>query len=164
MFVLGIDPGLTTTGYGLVRATAGGEEAVAAGVIRTDPRAPVGRRLWELHRDLVALLEEHRPDAAAIERVFVNRNLRTATAVARASGVILLSLAAAGIPVGEYSPSGVKKALVGNGAAPKEQVQRLVVMRLGFRARRGPADAADALAIALCHLQHLPGIRAGIPP
>ncbi|HHC07256.1 MAG TPA: crossover junction endodeoxyribonuclease RuvC [Actinobacteria bacterium] len=162
MFVLGIDPGLTTTGYALVRADAAGPVAVAAGVIRTPPDAPTELRLVELRRDLAAVVADHRPDAAAIERVFVNRNLQTAIGVARASGVALLVLGEAGIPVTEYSPSGVKKALVGTGDAPKEQVQRLLELRLGLTAAPRPADAADALAVALCHLQHLPARRRGV--
>ncbi len=162
MFVLGIDPGLTTTGYALVSGAASGERAVAAGVVRTAAGTPVERRLLELYRDLTAIVADHRPDAAAIERVFVNRNLQTATGVLRASGVALLVLAEAGIPVTEYTPSGVKKALVGSGDAPKAQVQRVLEMRLGLGSAPKPADASDALAIALCHLQHLPAIRRGV--
>lgn len=152
MFVLGIDPGLSTTGYGIV---SGGSrpQAVAAGVIRTDPSLRLADRLLELHRDLVAVIEDFQPSAAAIEQVFVNRNLQTATSVARASGVALLALAAAGLQVTEYTPSAIKMALTGFGAADKRQVQQVVAMRLGLDVAPSPADAADALAIALCHVQ-----------
>jgi len=162
MFVLGIDPGLTTTGYALVEETPSGASPVTAGVVRTDPGAPAEARLLELYRDLEAIVEAHHPDTAAIERVFVNRNLRTAAGVMWATGVAMVVLAAAGIPVTEYTPSGVKKALVGSGDAPKEQVQRVLEMRLGLAAAPKPADAADALAVALCHVQHLPALRRGV--
>ncbi len=154
MFVLGIDPGLTTTGYGVIEVVSGRERAVAAGVIRTNPDLPMASRLAELHLDLSGLIAEHRPDAAAIERIFQNRNRNTAMAAARASGVALLAAATAGIPVDEYTPSAVKMALAGVGDAPKDQVERVVCLRLGLEAIPGPADAADALAVALCHLQH----------
>jgi crossover junction endodeoxyribonuclease RuvC len=162
MFVLGIDPGLTATGYGIIEAASGRERAVVAGAIRTDPAQTVAQRLLELERDLTELVAEHSIESAGVERVFVNRNLQTAMSVARASGVVLLILARAGIPVVEYTPSGVKMALTGNGRAPKEQMQRVVAMRLGLAAPPAPADAADALAVALCHLQHAPAVRAGV--
>ncbi len=154
MFVLGIDPGLTTTGYGIIASSGSSDRAVAAGVIRTEPSQPMTRRLAELARDLREVVAEHEPMAAAIEQVFVNKNRQTAMAVARASGVALLVLAEAGIEVGEYSPSAVKKALTGSGTADKTQMQRVIAMRLGLRTPPDPADAADALAVALCHVQH----------
>ncbi|MDJ0496886.1 MAG: crossover junction endodeoxyribonuclease RuvC [Acidimicrobiia bacterium] len=156
MFVLGIDPGLSTLGYGLVEARGHDVSARAAGVIRTDPSAGVGTRLAELYRDIDALLTEYRPDQAAIEQVFVNRNLQTATTVGRASGVVLLALAQHEIEVAEYSPSAVKRALSGYGNADKAQMKKVVAMRLGLKEAPSPADAADALAIALCHIQSAP--------
>lgn len=153
MFVLGIDPGLSTTGYGIVDSAGRKPVAVAAGVIRTDPAAPIGTRLAELHADLSSVIAEYGPAEAAVEQVFVNRNLQTATSVGRASGVILLALAQAGLPSEEYTPSAVKMALCGYGNAPKEQVIRVVSMRLSLPQAPSPADAADALAIALCHIQ-----------
>ncbi len=153
MFVLGIDPGLTRTGYGVVEAVGRHVRAVAVGVIRTDPRGGAAERLLELQRDLAAIVEEYRPDEAAIEEVFVNRNLHTATGVGRASGVALVTLAAAGLRVTEYTPTAVKMALTGYGAADKEQIGRVVAMRLKLPGVPKPADAADALAVALCHLQ-----------
>ncbi len=159
MFVLGIDPGLSRLGYGLIEARGHRLQAVAAGVIRTEKDLPVGDRLAELHRDLTALIAEHQPDEAAIEQVFVNRNLQTATTVGRASGVVLLTLAQHGLPVTEYSPSAIKRALTGYGNADKAQMKKVVAMRLGLVDPPSPADAADALAIALCHVQSAPARR-----
>jgi crossover junction endodeoxyribonuclease RuvC len=150
MFVLGIDPGLTTTGYGLVTA---GPRAVVAGVVGTNPKAPVAQRLLELYRDLTGLVAEHRPTVVAIEQVFSNRNLQTVANVGRASGVAMLVAAQAGLRVHEYTPSSVKRAVAGYGNAPKDQVQKMVAQRLGLAELPRPADAADALAVALCHLQ-----------
>jgi crossover junction endodeoxyribonuclease RuvC len=160
MFVLGIDPGLTRTGYGIIEAAGSKARPVAAGVIRTDPKAGIAARLSELYRDLEELISEHDIAEAAIEEVFVNRNLHTAMAVGRASGVALLTMGNAGIPVTEYSPSAVKMALCGYGDADKDQVQKVVAMRLGLPQAPKPADAADALAIALCHVQSVPMRRA----
>jgi crossover junction endodeoxyribonuclease RuvC len=149
MFVLGIDPGLTSTGYGLVTV---GPRAVVAGVIRTDRKAPVAERLLELHRDLTGLIDEHHPQVVAIEQVFSNRNVRTVANVGRAAGVAMLAAAQAGLVVHEYTPSSVKRAVAGYGNAPKEQMQKMVTQRLGLAELPRP-DAADALAVALCHLQ-----------
>ena len=153
MFVLGLDPGLSTSGYGLVEDAGGSQRAVAAGVIRTSPPTPVAARLAELHQDLVAIIEEYRPGVMAIEQVFTNRNLQTAIAVGRASGVAMLAAGQRGLEVYEYTPSAVKLAVTGFGRAPKSQVRDVVASRLGV-ALEAPADASDALAIALCHLQH----------
>ena len=152
MFVLGIDPGLSLTGYGIVEA-ARPLRAVVAGVVRTSPETPLSDRLAELFDDLSAVIAEYRPTEAAIEEVFVNRNLQTATAVGRASGVAILAAARAGLRVTEYTPSAVKLAVTGYGDAAKDQVQAMVARRLGLTAAPSPADAADALAVALCHLQ-----------
>lgn len=159
MFVLGIDPGLSILGYGLLEARGHTIRAVIAGVIRTDPGLAIGDRLAELYRDLESLISEHPPDEAAIEQVFVNRNLQTATAVGRASGVVLLALAQQRISVAEYTPSAVKMALTGYGNADKAQMKKVVAMRLGLERSPSPADAADALAIALCHIQSAPARR-----
>lgn len=154
MFVLGIDPGLTRTGFGLVRS-GHPPRAVAVGVVRTDPGAETARRLAELFEDLTGLVGEHGPDVLAIERVFTNRNHQTAMSVARASGIALLVAARAGIPVVEYTPTSVKLSVTGDGAADKGMVADMVTRRLGLDRRPNPADAADALAVALCHLQSL---------
>ena len=153
MFVLGIDPGLTRMGYGVVAKSPSGIRAVTVGVIRTHKDKRVSDRLLEIHTDLTSIIKEHNIDAAAIEQVFSNHNRATATGTGRASGVAMLALAQAGIPVVEYTPSAVKMALTGFGAADKQQVQRVVQMRLGLESAPKPADAADALAIAVCHVQ-----------
>jgi len=152
MFVLGIDPGLSVTGYAVLSDEAR-PRAVAAGALRTDPGDPVEVRLAELFRDVEQVIVEFDPTEVAIEQIFVNRNLQTATSVGRASGVILLAAARAGLPVHEYTPSAVKMAVVGVGNAAKTQVQAVVARRLGLGEAPRPADAADALAIALCHVQ-----------
>jgi crossover junction endodeoxyribonuclease RuvC len=154
MFVLGIDPGLTRTGYGVIEASGSSEAAIAAGVISTDPQRPIGERFVELARDLRDIVNEYQPTASAIEQVFVNNNRQTAMSVARASGIALLVLSEYGLETAEYTPSAVKMALTGSGSADKQQMQRVIAMRLGLPAAPKPADAADALAIALCHIQH----------
>lgn len=156
MFVLGIDPGLTRTGYGIIESRAGRDRAVVAGVIRTDPELSVAQRLVELRADFASVMSDHQIDTAAIEQVFVNRNRTTAMAVARASGVIMEVIARSGIEVFEYTPSQMKLAVTGSGSADKKQVSAVVSMRLGLGAVVGPADVADALGIALCHAQHHP--------
>ena len=153
MFVLGIDPGLTTTGYGVVVRTADGPRLRTVGVIRTAAADPIEQRLLELHTDLSEVIVEHRPDTVAIEQVFTNRNLQTSIAVGRASGVALLAAANADLAVHEYTPTQVKSAVAGFCRADKGQVQRMVMQRLGLAEVPKPADAADALAVALCHLQ-----------
>ena len=155
MFVLGIDPGLTRTGYGIVEVDGAAERAVAAGVIRTDPSGTTAQRLLELRTDIGGVLDDHPVDAAAIEQVFVNRNRTTAMAVARASGVILAAIAERGVDVAEYSPSQMKLTITGSGSADKQQIAAVVGMRLGIGQLAGPADVADALGVALCHCQHL---------
>lgn len=157
MFVLGIDPGLTVTGFGALRRKGTGAESAATGVIRTDPGLPAARRLLELYNDLTALIAEVRPEVVAVERVFVNRNLVTATGVVQAAGTALLAAAAAGVEAVEYSPSAIKAVVTGDGAAGKKQMQQMVARRLGLASPPHPADAADALAVALCHLQHSAG-------
>jgi crossover junction endodeoxyribonuclease RuvC len=161
VFVLGIDPGLSVTGYGVIVSRGERLQAVAAGALRTSPSSPDGFRLAELFADLEKILAEYRPAEVAVEQVFVNRNLQTATAVGRASGVILLAAERAGVPVFEYTPSAVKLAVTGSGDAPKDRVQALVARRLGLSAAPEPADAADALAVALCHLQSA-GLRRAV--
>jgi crossover junction endodeoxyribonuclease RuvC len=153
MFVLGIDPGLSITGYGMVGDRP--LRAVAAGVIRTDPEAPPAARLLEIHRQLTGLITQHKPRVMAIEQVFTNVNLRTVAAVGRAAGVAILAAAEAGLPVVEYTPTAVKVAVTGDGAAGKRAVQAMLARRLRLSTPPRPADAADALAVAVCHLQSL---------
>ncbi len=156
MFVLGIDPGLTRCGYGAVRRSATGLVAVAAGVLTTVPATPLPQRLAELQEGLRALLVSLEPDVVAVERVFFQANVRTAMSVGQASGLALAEAVAAGCLVAQYTPNEVKVAVTGYGAAPKEQVQRMVQAQLALVERPRPPDAADALALALCHLAVAP--------
>jgi crossover junction endodeoxyribonuclease RuvC len=155
MFVLGIDPGLSTTGYGLVEGTHP-PRAVRAGVLRTDKDLPMPQRLAELHSGLTQVIADTSPDVVAIETVFANRNLQTAMSVGRASGVALLVAAEARLSVYEYVPTVIKAAVTGDGSANKDQVQEMVARLLRLAEPPRPADAADALAIALCHLRGAP--------
>ena len=156
MFVLGIDPGLSRCGYGCVRRAGGRTTAVAIGVLRTPPTADLPDRLGELQREIRALLVELRPAVVAVERVFFQANTSTAMSVAAASGVIMAEAVNAGCEVSVYTPNQVKEAVAGYGAASKEQMQRMVQTLLGLTAPPKPADAADAVAIALCHLAVAP--------
>ena len=152
MFVLGIDPGLSATGYGLVES-GNPPKAVLAGVIKTDADTPMPRRLEELHKGLSNVIADAKPDVIALETVFTNRNLQTAIAVGRASGVALLAAAEAGLEVHEYVPTAIKSAITGDGSANKRQMQEMVARLLRLQEPPKPVDAADALAIALCHLR-----------
>jgi crossover junction endodeoxyribonuclease RuvC len=156
VYVLGIDPGLSRCGYGVVEARPGGPQVVSCGVLRTPPDAPVPRRLAELQADLRGLLHEHRPKVVAIERVLFQVNVRTAIPVAQAAGVAMAEASAFGCDVVEYSPNQVKQAVAGVGQATKDQMERMVQTLLGITQPLRPVDAADAVAIALCHLAHAP--------
>ncbi len=156
MLVMGIDPGLSRCGYGVVRQKGRDTEAVAAGIIRTDKDDPVPQRLHELQSELVELLSEYRPDAVAIEQVLFQVNVRTAMGVGQASGVAMAAAAGAGAEVFEYSPTQIKKAVTGWGAADKTQMGQMVQTLLGLPQPLKPVDAADAIAVALCHLAHRP--------
>ncbi|HEY2982054.1 MAG TPA: crossover junction endodeoxyribonuclease RuvC [Anaerolineales bacterium] len=150
---LGIDPGTATTGYGLVRLEPdGGLVAVTFGVISTPKDASPQARLEMLYDQLNELLSLHRPDTAAVEKLFFQRNVSTAMAVGQARGVALLSLQQAGVPVFEYTPNEVKQAVAGYGSAQKRQVQQMVRTLLAMLEIPKPDDAADALAIAITHL------------
>lgn len=155
MFVLGIDPGLSITGYGLVEGSHP-PRARGAGVIRTDKDAETPVRLAKLYRGLASVVADTKPDVIALETVFTNRNLQTAISVGRASGVALLVAAEAGLKVYEYVPTAIKSAVTGDGSANKEQVQQMVARLLRLSDAPKPADAADGLAIALCHLRTAP--------
>ncbi len=154
--VLGIDPGLSRCGYGAVVAHASTQAAVAYGVIRTPAGDELGPRLARLEAELERLVHELRPGAVAVERVLFQTNVRTAMSVGQASGVALAVAARAGVPVVHYSPNEVKLAVTGYGAADKAQVQQMVMRLLRLHEPPRPADAADALALALCHLWAAP--------
>ncbi len=158
--MLGIDPGLSRCGYAVVEPLrANRARARAMGVIRTAPSAPVPARLLELRRELEALLDEYRPVVVSVERIFFQNNVRTAVGVAQASGLVLAEAAGRGCVVAEYSPSAVKAVVTGDGRAAKSQVQSMVQLLLGLDQPPRPADAADAAALALCHLAHDPRLR-----
>jgi crossover junction endodeoxyribonuclease RuvC len=153
MLAIGIDPGTASTGFGLVRQESGGRiEVVDFGVLATGSDTRMPDRLLDLHRQLGALLSLHRPESGAVETLFFQRNVSTAISVGQARGVILLALAEASIPVSEYSPREVKQAVAGYGAAEKRQMQDMVRILLGLKDVPRPDDAADALAVAICHL------------
>jgi len=152
MRVLGIDPGTATTGYGVVEETGEGLRALAYGVVTTPPDLPLPQRLQAIYRELRRLVREWQPDAAAVEELYFNVNVRTAMGVGQARGVALLAMADEGLTVAEYGPGEVKQALTGYGGAEKRQMQEMVRMLLGLPSIPRPDDAADALAVAICHL------------
>lgn len=155
--VLGIDPGLTRCGYAVIgEGPAGVLEARSLGVIRTPAHDDLARRLAALQTEIEALLTDFSPSAVAIERVFFQVNVRTAMSVGQASGVVLATVARRGVPVEQYTPTQVKSAVAGDGGADKGQIQKMVQMRLRLSRPPTPADAADAAAIALCHLASSP--------
>ncbi|TMJ12882.1 MAG: crossover junction endodeoxyribonuclease RuvC [Alphaproteobacteria bacterium] len=159
MIILGLDPGLGCTGWGVIRAEGNRLSHVANGQIRTDPKVPLPARLVELHDRLEAVLGEYRPGAAAVEEVFVNDNPQSTLKLGQARGVVLLAAARSGIAVGEYAARLVKKAVVGTGGAEKAQVHAMVA-RLLPGVKIVGADAADALAVAITHAHHLASARA----
>ena len=150
MIVLGIDPGTASTGYGLVERSGARLRAVDFGCLETSADLPLPDRLLAIHEGVGELIEVHRPQLAAVERIFFNKNAQTAFAVGQARGAVLLTAAQHGLPVHEYGPHEVKIAVTGYGRAGKDQVQRMVQVLLGLGAAPRPDDAADALAIAIC--------------
>lgn len=153
MLVIGIDPGTATTGYGLVRELSDGSLSVVDyGVILTAAGQPMSERLLELHLRLSEILLLHRPESGAVEKLFFSRNVTTAITVGQARGVALMTLAQHGLGVLEYTPMEIKQAVAGYGGAEKAQVQQMVRALLGLQEIPRPDDAADALAIAICHL------------
>jgi crossover junction endodeoxyribonuclease RuvC len=160
VFVLGIDPGLSRCGYGLVERAGSRLTARAGGVVTTDTAAPLPERLHLLFTELRALVAEMQPDAVVVERVFFQTNVRTAMATGQAGGVALVVAAEAGCAVAQYTSNEVKQAVVGFGSASKEQVQNMVAALLELPARPSPPDVADALALAVCHLTSEPLRRA----
>ena len=160
MFVLGIDPGLSRCGYGVVGRDGSSFTARAGGVITTERSLPLPERLRMLWCELQALVSDMRPDAVVVEKVFFQTNVRTAMATGQAGGLALLAAATGGCEVAQYTSNEVKMAVVGYGAATKEQVQRMVAHLLGLDSPPSPPDVADALALALCHLTSEPLRRA----
>jgi crossover junction endodeoxyribonuclease RuvC len=152
--ILGLDPGLGTTGWGLIQAEGNRLSHLANGQLKTDTSAPLPRRLAALAEQLEALLVEHRPDSAAVEEVFVNANPQSTLKLGQARGVVIMVAARSGVDVGEYAARLVKKAVVGVGNAEKAQVHAMVSRLLPGAKIAGP-DAADALAVAITHAHHL---------
>jgi crossover junction endodeoxyribonuclease RuvC len=152
VFVLGIDPGVSRCGYGAIEGTRAGPRVLTAGVIRTPTDDPLPQRLASLQAEIRQLLTEIKPHAVVVERVFFQTNVRTAMSVGQASGLALAAAATAGCEVAQYTANEVKQAVAGYGAATKEQMQQMVQAQLALPERPEPADVADALALALCHL------------
>jgi crossover junction endodeoxyribonuclease RuvC len=160
MRVLGIDPGTANTGYGVVASAPGRLAMLAAGVIETSPRAPLGRRLTDIHARVTELIEEHEPDAVAVEDLFFGTNARSAFAVGQARGVVLLAAGQRAIPCAAYTPQQVKGAVCGSGRADKEQVGRMVRALLRLADVPKADHTSDALAVAICHVNRAPLQRA----
>ncbi|HEX7873989.1 MAG TPA: crossover junction endodeoxyribonuclease RuvC [Sphingobium sp.] len=158
MILLGLDPGLGTTGWGLIAADGNRLAHIANGHIRTDAKLPLATRLLHLDAALTDLILEHRPDGAGVEEVFVNSNPQSTLKLGQARGVVLLNAARSGMEVGEYTPSVIKKAVVGVGNASKDQVHAMV-QRLLPGVKIFGADAADALAVAITHAHHVATAR-----
>ena len=155
--VLGIDPGLTRCGYAVLRVSGNTEVSMSAlGVLSTSPEKDLPNRLAEIAREIEELLDEYQPSAVAVERIFFQSNVRTAMSVGQVSGLVLSAAARRNIEVVQYSPNQVKLALTGWGSADKAQVQKMVKERLKLNSIPKPADAADAAAIALCHIASSP--------
>lgn len=160
VIILGLDPGLGTTGWGLVHADGNRLSHVANGQLKTNPKQALSVRLAHLADQIEALLAAHSPEAAAIEEIFVNKNAQSTLKLAQARGVVLMLAARSGLEVGEYAARLVKKAVVGTGGADKIQVHAMVGRLLPGAAIAGP-DAADALAVAITHAHHLASARVG---
>jgi len=153
MIVLGIDPGTAITGYGIVKEAHDGMlSEIHHGVIRTDSKTPYPIRLKEIHDGITRLIKQYSPQAVAIEELFFNKNVTTALSVSQARGAVILTCALADLELSQYTPIQVKEAVVGYGRAAKMQVQQMVKVLLGLPEIPKPDDAADALAVAICHL------------
>jgi crossover junction endodeoxyribonuclease RuvC len=150
--IFGIDPGSERTGFGCIESSGSRHRLIICGALAAPARATFPERLTVIHTGLAALLARHRPDCVAVENIFYARNVRSALKLGHARGVALLAAAEAGLPVIEYAPAEIKRAVVGYGRAEKSQMQRMVQLLLGLDAPPSPHDAADALAVAICHL------------
>jgi crossover junction endodeoxyribonuclease RuvC len=154
MRVLGLDPGTATVGYGIVDGDDGRLTAVTYGVITTSPKDEAAHRLQQIYQQLTELIARYQPDCAGVEQLFFGRNITTAISVGQSRGVLLLALADAGLPIGEYSPPKIKEAVSGYGNANKSQVQFMVQTLLELPELPHPDDAADGLAVAITHYQY----------
>ncbi len=163
MKVLGIDPGTIKMGYGVVEGQGDRMSLVDCGALVSPERTPIGERLDYLYRELLEIVRHHRPDAMAVEQPFVAKNARSALAIGRAQAVALLAATGQGIPTYEYTPTRIKQQVANYGASSKEQVQEMVRLQLGLAEAPQPDDAADAVAVAICHLRevHVSNLLAG---
>ncbi len=156
MKVLGIDPGTITTGYGVIEGDQDHIKATEYGALNSPRHSPIGERLNYLYQELVKIISSHQPDAVAVEQPFMMaRNVKSALAIGRAQAIALLASASSGIPSYEYTPTKVKQMVANYGASSKEQIQEMVRLQLGLDEVPQPNDAADALAIAICHLRQV---------
>jgi len=159
--IFGIDPGSERTGYGCIETDGSRHRLVVCGALAAPTRSSFPERLHVIHAGLAALLEECRPDCVAIENIFHAKNVRSALKLGHARGVALLAASGAGVPIAEYTPAEIKRAVVGFGRAEKQQVGQMVKLLLGLDEVPAPHDAADALAIAICHIHSSYGAVAG---
>lgn len=158
--VIGIDPGTAITGYGLIKEAKNGDLTwLAHGVITTPSDWDEPRRLLRLYRTLLEIIKDTRPDCCAVEKLFFQKNVKTALNVGQGRGAALIAIAEAGLPIGEYTPLVIKQAVVGYGKADKNQVQQMVKLLLELKEIPQPDDAADALAVAICHLHSTRGLN-----
>lgn len=164
MRILGIDPGVAIVGFGVVDSEGGTQRMVQYGAINTPANMPLAARLVQIEQDLMELLDQFKPDEVAIEELFFSKNITTGIAVAHARGVILATVEKAGIPLYEYTPMQVKQAVVGYGLAEKNQVMDMTKRLLKLRSVPKPDDAADALAIAICHARSATSLLRRVAP
>jgi crossover junction endodeoxyribonuclease RuvC len=149
--ILGIDPGLASTGYGVIRCAGSRFRCIVHGTVRTSPRDEMGDRLVQIHRGIMDIISAYEPEEAGIETVYFSKNSKSAIPVAQARGVVLFTLASRGVPFAEYTPLELKQAVVGNGRAEKAQVQQVLKMIFNLKEIPKPDHASDALAAAFCH-------------
>jgi len=150
MRILGIDPGLATTGFAVLDVNKRTKKLLAVGVIRTPAKHPFGERLSEIYDDITALINEYKPETCAIEQLFFSKNVTTGIQVSHARGVIILALEKTKVPITEYTPSAMKRLLTGDGNADKKSILKMVMLELGLKTPPHPDDAADAVSLALC--------------
>jgi crossover junction endodeoxyribonuclease RuvC len=155
MKILGIDPGTVAMGYGVIESQDGETRLIDCGTLTVSARSPIGERLSFLYSQLLKIVSCHQPEAVAIEQPFVAKNVRSALAIGRAQAIAILAAAANQIPVYEYTPAQIKQRVANYGASSKEQIQQMVRLQLGLDEVPKPSDAADALAVALCHLSEI---------
>ena len=152
MIILGIDPGTVAMGYGILENEGDKTTLIDYGVLTTKARSPIGERLSFLYKELEKIISKSQPDAVAVEQPFVAKNIKSALAIGRAQAVAILAASNQGIPAYEYTPAQVKQRVANYGASSKEQIQEMVRLQLGLKETPEPSDAADALAVALCHI------------